>query len=621
MRLRGVGEAERGEAARAAARAAYERGRRALGEGYVRKVAFDYCADAGDGERVEVCFPVWHCPRLRVAEGRRARLARALRRLGPGPAGPGHGRSGGAVRDVIDPCLHARVLDAWERAEALEQRRQLERREQVVLAAPSGLGAAPGAGSAEAAHAAAAEARSAFMWVPVDVRCRVDEGTGQCSARLLGPVPGLPPRAGAAALYDDLEAVLAQLLPLLAPLLPRALLANGLLQVVVKAQEYVLPPGASYGGRWHTEGFAENILCAGVYYVDVSEELRGGQLSFRPAVTAESAGGHGMREVSLREWRDWALQRDGQQQRAFLFPPLLDSSGERQASVEEVVGESASASESAIRGESEGARQGASSGASAPSASATSASLQSKACARGHGPLGWVHHPTGAPRWDAYLLRAERCALCFSPLRGTNDHFVAACERCDYAVCLTCCELPGPSESVRERVEELAADSMWAAYLRHAPVATGAALTFSNDVPRRFRALRNPSSEPQSRLLLKFLVVDPDRRLPSSSEVPDAELVRRALRSFGLQDASPGQALVLDFLGPNASADSASRALLRDAARRAAMADPPRFRHLTFRDTAEVRYHSGSVASYEGHASHVADTHSDDDGASHGSGH
>ena len=85
----------REDAARgAAARGAYERGRRALGAGYVRKVAFDYCADAGDGERVEVCYPVWHCPRLRVVEGRRARLARALRRLAPSPS-PGHGRAGG----------------------------------------------------------------------------------------------------------------------------------------------------------------------------------------------------------------------------------------------------------------------------------------------------------------------------------------------------------------------------------------------------------------------------------------------------------------------------------------------------------------------------------------------
>jgi hypothetical protein len=589
----------REDAARgAAARGAYERGRRALGAGYVRKVAFDYCADAGDGERVEVCYPVWHCPRLRVVEGRRARLARALRRLAPSPS-PGHGRAGGTVRDVIDPCVHSRVLDAWERAEALERRREWERREQLVLAGPPFFsGAALAAGSAEAAHAAAAESRSAYMWVPVDVRCRVDEGTGQCSARLLGPVPGLPCRASAAALYDDLEVVLAQLLPLLAPLLPRALLAGGLLQVVIKAQEWVLPPGASCGGRWHTEGFAESILCAGVYYVDVSEELRGGQLSFRPAVTAENAGGHEMREVSLREWRDWALQRDGEHPRAFLFPPLLDSSGERQASVEEVVGESESEKDSARGGESADAKHGSSAG---------------KVCARSHGPLGWVHYPTGAPRWGAHLLRAERCALCSSLLRGAKDHFVAACERCDYAVCHGCSELPGPSESVRERVEELKADSTWAAYLRHTPVVTGAAIAFSNDMPHRFRTLRNQSSEPQSRLHLNFFVVDPDRRLPSSSQVPDAELVRRALRSFGLQDDSPGQALVLDFLGPNASADSVSRTLLRDAARRAARADLPRFRRLTFRDTAEVRYHSGSVASYEGHASDAADPRSDDD--------
>ena len=55
---------------------------------------------------------------------------------------------------------------------------------------------------------------------------------------------------------------------------------NGKLQVGVKAQKYVLPPHSSYTGRWHTEGFTENIVAASVYYIDVSNETSGGNLSF-----------------------------------------------------------------------------------------------------------------------------------------------------------------------------------------------------------------------------------------------------------------------------------------------------------------------------------------------------
>ncbi|CAF3349654.1 unnamed protein product [Rotaria sp. Silwood2] len=37
-----------------------------------------------------------------------------------------------------------------------------------------------------------------------------------------------------------------------------------------------------YAGRWHTEGSTENIIAAGVYYVHVDDELKGGALKFRP---------------------------------------------------------------------------------------------------------------------------------------------------------------------------------------------------------------------------------------------------------------------------------------------------------------------------------------------------
>jgi hypothetical protein len=37
-----------------------------------------------------------------------------------------------------------------------------------------------------------------------------------------------------------------------------------------------------YSGRWHTEGYTENIVAVGVYYLDIDDQLEGGTLKFRP---------------------------------------------------------------------------------------------------------------------------------------------------------------------------------------------------------------------------------------------------------------------------------------------------------------------------------------------------
>lgn len=41
--------------------------------------------------------------------------------------------------------------------------------------------------------------------------------------------------------------------------------------------------GTKYSGRWHTEGFTENIRAVGVYYLHIDDELEGGALKFRPS--------------------------------------------------------------------------------------------------------------------------------------------------------------------------------------------------------------------------------------------------------------------------------------------------------------------------------------------------
>ncbi|KAJ3021415.1 UNVERIFIED_CONTAM: hypothetical protein HDU68_009639 [Siphonaria sp. JEL0065] len=65
------------------------------------------------------------------------------------------------------------------------------------------------------------------------------------------------------------------------------------LQFVVKIQEYVLKPGMTYKGMWHVEGFTENIVAAGTYYLRIDEGLEGGNLKFRPEGVPNSCYGAG----------------------------------------------------------------------------------------------------------------------------------------------------------------------------------------------------------------------------------------------------------------------------------------------------------------------------------------
>ena len=56
------------------------------------------------------------------------------------------------------------------------------------------------------------------------------------------------------------------------------------LQIIIKAQKYRINPGTGYEGKWHLEGVTERIVATGVYYFNVDEELKGGDLEFKNKV-------------------------------------------------------------------------------------------------------------------------------------------------------------------------------------------------------------------------------------------------------------------------------------------------------------------------------------------------
>eukprot|EP00928_Gymnodinium_smaydae_P038276 TRINITY_DN2642_c0_g1_i1.p1 TRINITY_DN2642_c0_g1~~TRINITY_DN2642_c0_g1_i1.p1 ORF type:complete len:660 (+),score=90.63 TRINITY_DN2642_c0_g1_i1:72-2051(+) len=81
--------------------------------------------------------------------------------------------------------------------------------------------------------------------------------------------------------------VLAAALPLLARLQrPRLLLERRRLQVVFKAQRIIVPPktnenaDSEYVGLWHMDGQREHIVAVALYYYNVANTLRGGDMEF-----------------------------------------------------------------------------------------------------------------------------------------------------------------------------------------------------------------------------------------------------------------------------------------------------------------------------------------------------
>mmetsp|Transcript_9360 Transcript_9360/g.14460 ORF Transcript_9360/g.14460 Transcript_9360/m.14460 type:complete len:564 (-) Transcript_9360:369-2060(-) len=282
-------KANKAYAAAAAAAAA------AGGAGPLRicKLAEDFHEKYGDGGGGYVKYPVFYANKLPgvEAKGIRQQLAQQLRTIAQHRMDVQANR---IVHDIIDPSLNARMLSMAEMQDF--------RANQIVIASELASEDNNNNVEAYADHLDTITKRGAFQWVPTLVQCTVDDSnTQKRSACFLGDIVGLPPRQFCPELYDNIELIFSRMLKLLAKLplckidgnratvyedeAPHPILDGGNLQVVVKVQKYAIPPSASYTGRWHTEGYSENIIATGVYYLDVSEATTGGNLSFRPPET------------------------------------------------------------------------------------------------------------------------------------------------------------------------------------------------------------------------------------------------------------------------------------------------------------------------------------------------
>ena len=125
--------------------------------------------------------------------------------------------------------------------------------------------------------------RQKYAWYPVDVIVKSDD-----SIQFLGPIHKLP-IAENKILYECFSEVFKQMLPGFRKLNITEKGKDCKIQVVFKAQKYVINPNVAYSGKWHVEGKTENIVAGGVYYCKIDEGFDQDVLVYRPKLGPDPA--------------------------------------------------------------------------------------------------------------------------------------------------------------------------------------------------------------------------------------------------------------------------------------------------------------------------------------------
>ncbi|CAF1235007.1 unnamed protein product [Didymodactylos carnosus] len=155
--------------------------------------------------------------------------------------------------------------------------------------------------------------RSTYRWIPSEFRIcpspSDSNGLVEYKVHIETPILHLPMNEQYEQAYRNLEKIFEKLVPMFKKL---NVLNTGevdtRLQVIVKVQSYNVKPGIKYSGRWHTEGYKENIVAVGVYYLHIDRALEGGALKFRPSELPYADYGGPGRPVILGDEEDWRLR-------------------------------------------------------------------------------------------------------------------------------------------------------------------------------------------------------------------------------------------------------------------------------------------------------------------------
>jgi hypothetical protein len=519
----------------------------------------DEAADDGGQRRPAAPSPA-------LARGRLARLLRAV------DAQRADVQPNGIVHDIIDPCLHANVLSTADQQQVFDD---------YITSTAFGDDCGPPSDADEERSEDQVDAdklfnescrlRSSYQWVPTVVKCHYNVQTRERRAEFGGDIAGMPERCKVTEpLYADLENQLTKMLPLFSKIdlrgrprlsdwtthslsylpVPHPALDNGLLQVIVKVQEYVLPPRSTYTGRWHTEGFSERITAAGVCYIDVADQCTGGHLEFRPPCSPDDMSDMCPSEEAMGEQtREEYEAEEGRR--------LKDHEPQQQQQQQQVVSD------------------GATSGPVAKSSQKID----------DHGQL----ESDDAPTKQSNVCSAVAYSSSDDDDSGDSD---------DNDECLSDPSSPDADSNVD-----------WTHYIREVPVRTGTAIAFQNTIPHRFRTIRNDTDKPQRRLFVNFFVVNPDDPLKvTTSSVAGEHFIRRCLRRKAYlqrQSAAVGSMCniishILGYVGGYAHPDRLHRRVLRDQARAAMSRNRGRWHTYMFGNNADLMYQNDCRIRYNG---------------------
>jgi hypothetical protein len=140
--------------------------------------------------------------------------------------------------------------------------------------------------------------REHYHWVPSDL---VIEPTGR--VQFLSPIHGVDER-----FQTETQRIFASILQRMLPLISQGEIMRHneptKLQVIFKVQRYVLMPFSTHKGTWHVDGLTENLLYSGIYCVENTFNLLGGEWKFR------NSGTHEIQSLNEVCHRDVAVRMD-----------------------------------------------------------------------------------------------------------------------------------------------------------------------------------------------------------------------------------------------------------------------------------------------------------------------
>lgn len=199
------------------------------------KIGVDHLSHYGDGGYADIKIPLFYANKLKVLEETRLQLVNELESLGS-KRKDYHMDS--PVMDIIDPDLNPNYC--YNLSEKTDERLK-------------------------------------YAWFPVNIV--IDKN--QQNIRFLGEIRDLD-QTTYGHLYQLILEAFKEMLPGFKELDLLNEKGDTILQVVIKAQKYIIQPNTSYTGKWHVEGKTENIIAGGVYYAKIDKGFQEDVVEFRP---------------------------------------------------------------------------------------------------------------------------------------------------------------------------------------------------------------------------------------------------------------------------------------------------------------------------------------------------